>query len=143
MVTGVQTCALPISIACLRDLIARHPPEIFGNVKGLQSALYQKLGAEKAQIMAYILGRMNYSVRMPLSSATAKTIADAAAKKLTRHAAFNTERALLDLKKYEVEVKVLGAFAGNKDFKQDLKKTLMDFKQDAATAGNKLFSGME
>lgn len=130
------------AIGCLKELIVKYPKAIFGDAKQLQGVLNQKLGSDKAQVMGYILGRMNYSVRIPITSQTASIIAEAAAKKLSRHAKFNSEKALLDLKRYEMEVKVLGAFTGNKAFKEDLRKTLSDFKQEALSTDRSSFSGV-
>lgn len=130
------------AIGTLKMLMTKFPNEVFGDQEQIRSILFDKLGGDKAPIMAYILGRMNYTAPFKLEARTAKIISEAAAKKLTRHAAFNTEKALLDLKKYEAEVKVIGAFVSNKEFRNDLQKTLSSFQQDAVSSSSNSFSGV-
>lgn len=130
------------AIRTMRELLTGYPPEVFADAKELRNILYAKLGSEKAPIMSYVLGRMRYAPRMPIESKYAKQIADGAARRLTRHTSFDSEKALLDLKRYEMEVKVLSSFSNNRVLRNDLEKSLSAFKQDALASGNKLFSGI-
>lgn len=115
-------------------------PELLDDTKELQSYLNAKLGAEKAQIMAYVMNRMGLSHRLPITLQTAQVVAKAASTRLNRHSTFKTGKAMLDLGRYEAEIKMLGAMVENRDYAKDLEKSLKEFR--ANNMGTKIFSGM-
>lgn len=125
------------AIAVLKDML-KIGPEFLADSKEVQSYLNQRLGGEKAQIMAYVVSRLGYA-KLPISTQAAQVIARAANQKLNRHSDFKSEKALLDLRRYETEIKLLGAQVDNRNYAKDLQNSLKGFRE---SLGAKIYSGV-
>jgi hypothetical protein len=126
------------AIACYRTLLTEYPRSIFEKPKALWEILNLKLGGEKAMMMAYVLDRLGIT-RLPIDESTARTVAEACTKKLTRHSSFNSEKSMLDLKRYETEIKILASLVPSKIQKDELVKGLGNFREKL---GAKIYSGV-
>ncbi len=105
------------------------------DAKATMSFLNQKLRGPEAQIMAYVLNRMGIT-RLPVSNQAAGVIMGCCAKNLLRSSNFSSEKTLQNVNRYHTEVKILTAFAGDKERVKDM---LTMFKQDM---GSKVLSGV-
>jgi len=91
------------------SLVKDHSPELFKDPTALMNVLYQKLGPEKAHVMAYVLNRLGLA-GLAVDPKTAQTIAASARDSLNRYSSFNSAKAMLDMRRYEAEVQCLSRY---------------------------------
>ena len=112
--------------------------EIFKDLQGLKQVLNQKLGGEKGEIMSYVISRLNLAP-LPVSPKAAQVIAQSARSRMNRHSSFSSEQALLDVRRYETEIRFLMSLEKRKGI------TRSSFKPDIVPPtnelGKKLLSG--
>ena len=121
-------------------LLREKNPEILNDQRALLGYLQDKLGAEKAKVMAYCLGRIGVA-RLPVDSKTAHVIASSARDAMNKHTVFSSKSALLDMRRYQAEIEFLVALTKDKS----LSKKDINFEPNAVTneMGSNLYGGSE
>ena len=95
------------------SLLKDHSTEIFKDPRALMGKIHDKLGGEKAPIMAYVLNRLGLAA-FQIDEKAAQMIASSARNGLNRHGSFQSEKALLDVRRYETEIQALSSYVNGK-----------------------------
>lgn len=93
------------------SLVKETNQEIFKDPRALYGRLHGKLGEEKAEVMVYVLNRLGLA-SLPVGLKSAQVIAKSARDGLNRHSSFQSEKALLDVRRYETEIQALARYTG-------------------------------
>jgi hypothetical protein len=92
------------------SLLKDSNPGIFKDPRALLNKLQDKVGSERAPILAYVLNRLGLTSFM-IDSKSAQVIAKSARDNLNRYSSFSSEKAMLDVRRYETEIQALSRYA--------------------------------
>jgi len=122
----------------LTVLQKEYSPQIFADPNELRSVLQQKLGRDRAEVMAYVLNRMGRS-KLAIDQKVAEKILGSARDALGRAPGPLTEQGARRLKQYEVEFHKLTASVRKK---VSIRSDGLARKVPTNTLGTKLYSGI-
>lgn len=97
----------------------------------------RKASSEKAKILAYCAVRLNLC-RAPITPDIERTVIASARSHAMRHSSFESEKAMLDLRKFEAEMQFLSRVIGQT---KGVKGPDLSLNKLMPNMGTKVFSG--
>jgi hypothetical protein len=98
--------------AVIASLVKNTDPAIFKDPTALLAKVQDQVGSQKAPYISYVLNRLGLA-RLPIDKRTAAVIARSALERINKHSNFESEKALMDVRRYQVEIQHLSRLTGN------------------------------